>query len=588
MIKAQENVGKLKPYSYPVSFYEKIKEYNLDLDRTLKLNYNEPTFLPSPKVRRMLSKFIKSGNLNFYPEWKCDELKQKISEYANTKSSQIIIGNGSDELLLVIAMTYLNKGDKVIIPTPNYSMFYVDTEIMGAKVVEVLCENDLRFDTKKIIQAINQKTKIIYLSNPQAIIGGLFSREDIKSILEAAKKAIVIVDEAYIEYCDGSVVDLIKSYDNLIVTRTFSKAFSIASMRLGYCISSEYNIDELNKVKELLPESVNKFAQIAGFYALSDLGYMKEKKLSVIKAREYMAQKLRELGLKVYDSQANYILVNLENNDKANKIYLELEKKGVFVREVYSKPKLVGCLRIGMPLYEEASLLLEKITQAIIKMELSEVDTLLFDMDGVLVDVSNSYMLAIKKTAELFLKKEISFEDIQAYKEKGGLNNDWDTVQAILKDNDTDIDRQIIISEFDKIYLGGAIDNEKLIVKRNLLDNLSKKYKLGIVTGRPKRDADYTIDKFGLRKYFPAIITLDDVKLGKPDKEGILRAIKLLGAKKTVYFGDTVDDILAGKNAGIPSVGILPPQYFANTSRILKEKGASIILDNINKLDEAI
>ncbi len=426
------------------------------------------------------------------------------------------------------------------------------------------------------------------MSNPQAIIGGLFTREDIEAILKSAKNAIVIVDEAYIEYCNGSVVGLINGYDNLIVTRTFSKAFSIASTRLGYCISTEANINELNKVKELLPESVNKFAQIAGLASLSDLGYMKDKTKSVIKAREYVTKKLREIGLTVFDSWANYLLINLGSNDTAKKIYLELEKKGVFVRDVSSKPKLQGCLRIGIPLFVEASYLLEKLKQPMLKIELAEVDTLLFDMDGVLIDVSNSYRLAIKKTAELFLKKEVSYDEIQKYKERGGLNNDWDCVEAILENSGQRIDKEIIISEFDRIYLGGAIDNERLIVKKELLAELSKKYWLGIVTGRPKRDADYTLDKFGLRKYFQAIITLDDVKNGKPDSEGILKAIARLNSKKAVYFGDTIDDITAAGSVSVASVGIIS-QYSSNDSfKILKDKGAKLLLENINQLKEAI
>jgi HAD superfamily phosphatase len=429
---------------------------------------------------------------------------------------------------------------------------------------------------------------MIYLSNPQAIIGDVFPREEIIAILEAAKESIVIVDEAYVEYCDGSVIDLVNSYENLIITRTFSKAFSIASMRLGYCISTEVNINEINKVKELLPESVNKFAQIAGYYALDDLEYMKGKRDSIIKARSYFIQEMNDFGLKAYDSQANYVLVNFGSDDTAGEVYLELEKNGVFVREVYSKPKMEGCLRIGMPLYEEIAELIEKIKQAAIKTRLSRFDTLLFDMDGVLVDVSNSYRLAIKKTAESFLEKEITFDDIQAYKERGGLNNDWDCVQAILKDNGMGTSRNLIISEFDRIYLGGAIDNERLIVKKTILEGLSKRYKLGIITGRPKRDADYTIDKLGLRKFFPVMITLDDVESGKPDPEGILKAMKILGAKKAAYFGDTVDDIIAAMGAGLFPVGVLPPGFSSGTSVLLKEKGAALVLKDINQLNEAM
>ena len=118
--------------------------------------------------------------------------------------------------------------------------------------------------------------------------------------------------------------------------------------------------------------------------------------------------------------------------------------------------------------------------------------------------------------------------------------------------------------------------------------NLSKRFKLGIVTGRPKRDADYTIDKYGLRRYFSAIITLDDVSIGKPDPEGIRKAMDLLRTKDAAYFGDTVDDIDAGKKADILPVGVLPPLSSSNTSKRLLDSGAAIVLENINRLGEVI
>jgi histidinol-phosphate aminotransferase len=240
---------------------------------------------------------------------------------------------------------------------------------MGAKIINVPCEDDLSFDYKEIIKKINQKTKVIYISNPNTPTGSYFSKKEIIDILQKAKNSIVIIDEAYFEYSNFTVTDLINEYDNLIVIRTFSKAFSLASLRLGYCLSCEKNTKEIKKVKELLPESVNKFAQIAGIYALKDIKYMKQNVTSVKKARKFLTKELRKLNLKVYDSTGNFILINFNSNKKAIQIKILLEKKGVFIRDRTNKPKLKGCLRIGLPKYKESKILLKKIKEVLIEVK---------------------------------------------------------------------------------------------------------------------------------------------------------------------------------------------------------------------------
>lgn len=584
MVEPQKNVQKLKAYPYPGLFFDKLKKYNLKVKNVLKLNYNEPTFPPSPKVVETLKKLVTNGKLNWYPEGKNPQLIESIAKYSKVKPEQVIVSNGSDEILLIIAMTYLSKGDEVIIPVPNYEMFSVDATIMGAKIVEVSCDDELKFDYKNIIKKINSKTKAIYLSNPNTPIGGIFTPEQILKIAKAAPKAVIIIDEAYFEYSDITVANLVQDIKNLVVVRTFSKAFSIAGFRLGYCISYKKNIEQIAKVKELLPESVNKFAQVAGIKSLQDLDYVKKKIASVKLGREFLINQIKRIGLKVYDSFSNFILIDFGSTKTALKVKDELEKVGIFVRDRTYKSKLQGCLRFAVPTFSEAKILLNRLKQVL--SNLFDYDTLLFDMDGILVDVSKSYRVAIKQTAEFFLNnKEISFEQIQEYKERGGLNNDWDCTQAILKDNGINKTRKEIQQKFDYIYVGGVIDKETLIVDKELLKNLSKKYNLAIITGRPRRDADYTIKKFGLDQYFKTVLTLDEFG----DKSlGINFCINKFGSKKTVYIGDTVDDMKAANDSGIDSIGIIPPSSSKRIRKVLLNEGANIVLKNIGQISEVL
>lgn len=187
--------------------------------------------------------------------------------------------------------------------------------------------------------------------------------------------------------------------------------------------------------------------------------------------------------------------------------------------------------------------------------EILENPTLIFDMDGVLVDVTNSYRTAIKKTVEFFTNSEVSYGEIQSYKDQVGFNNDWDLTEAIIISKGKKIEKNKIIDKFQEYYLGnnfnGLIKNERWLFNKNILKNISKKYKLGIVTGRPKAEAVYTLKKNQVEGFFQVLISMDDVKKDKPNPEGINKAIKLFGTKNAIYFGDTKNDEIAASNANI-------------------------------------
>ena len=227
-------------------------------------------------------------------------------------------------------------------------------------------------------------------------------------------------------------------------------------------------------------------------------------------------------------------------------------------------------------------------------MKINSLDTILFDMDGVLVDESDSYRLAIKKTVESFLNQPISFQEIQKFKNRGGVNNDWDCSEAILISKGKNIKRQRIVDLFQQFYVGdnfdGFILNEKWLVKDNLLADLASKYSLGIVTGRPQQEAEIVLTRFNARTYFRTIITMADVPAGKskPDPFGIQLALKNLSAKSACYVGDTIDDMKAAMAAGIIAVGIIAGHNYSEQKKLLEKNGAMFVLSNINKITEIL
>jgi HAD superfamily hydrolase (TIGR01548 family) len=220
---------------------------------------------------------------------------------------------------------------------------------------------------------------------------------------------------------------------------------------------------------------------------------------------------------------------------------------------------------------------------------------LLFDLDGVLVDVSRSYREAIKKTVRTFTKARMKNSEVQAYKNRGGFNNDWDLALAVLKDRGASISRPEVVKVFQGYYLGndfdGLIKNETWLLDPAVLDELAGKYGLGIVTGRPAVETSYTLRRFKVLEFFPVAVTLDDLPPGraKPDPWGLRRALAGLHMQEGYYAGDNVDDMEAAVRAGLVPLGIARPGGSGSCPEsMLLAHGAWQVLRDINRIKEVL
>ncbi len=219
----------------------------------------------------------------------------------------------------------------------------------------------------------------------------------------------------------------------------------------------------------------------------------------------------------------------------------------------------------------------------------------LFDMDGVLVDVSRSYLVTIQKTVEFFLGNLIGLSEIQEYKNRGGMNNDWDLTECLLRDRGKPVAKKDIIDIFQDIYLGykfdGLIRNEKWLMSRDILDQVAASYSIGIVTGRPRMEASYVLKRFDVTDYFRVLVTMDDVPpdKNKPDPYGIVLAMQCLSVSSAYFIGDTVDDMVAAIGAGVIPIGVVSSGSDPKTQEeVLIRHGASRILHNVNAIVEVI
>ena len=288
-------------------------------------------------------------------------------------------------------------------------------------------------------------------------------------------------------------------------------------------------------------------------------------------AKETLHTGLKPFAEKIYNSDANFLLADF--GEKADFIYKKLLKSGIKVKHFGKTPHLENCLRIGIPSIKDTEYILNSLEQR---------DLIIFDMDGVLVDTSNSYRCAIQGVYEEFSGNKLSKEQIQQAKNRGGLNNDWDLTLYLLEQDGISVPFDQIIDKFQDLYWNKYINNEELLLSPQTIAELAQKYDLAIFTGRPKPEAEFVLKKWGIENYFCPIITMDDMPKDKqkPNPWGVFESLRITNPKKAYYLGDTIDDMFAARQANVTGIGVLPPQDKSEElKRGLKAHGAEEILE---------
>ena len=563
-----------------------IKPYEADLfenNELLRLNSNENQFGASPKAIEAL-KNISKQDISTYPAY--GKLMELLAKKFKLDIENFLITAGCDEAICTIYRTYLNPDDKVLSYSPTFSVPKIISETLGASFIEIDYDEKWSFNLEKILNKAKEiNPKIIHITSPNSPTGEIVKSSDIKTILETFKETVVVLDNTYSNYASETFKeDDIKNYNNLFITKSFSKDYALAGLRLGYVISKSENIKNLNKA--ILPYSVNKLALIAGIEAIKDHKHFERVKLNTEKNKKDLTKFLNSFGFKTYPSEGNFVLCDM--GDKADFIYKKLLQNKILIKK-FGDNALKNTFRITIPNNKD----LKKFKKALTIKPL-----LVFDIDGVLIDVQNSYREAILKTYKEFKGEETTKEAIQKAKNLGGLNCDWALTQYLLKENGIDVSLDNVIEKFQKYFFTpqkdgsmGLIDKEELIIKKDLVEKLSKKYDLCVFTGRPEDEAIYSLKKYGILDYFNIIITKNSLSENeqKPHPAG-LNVIKNGSIYKNIlYFGDTKDDMICAKSADVKGIGILPPQDKSKVlKKELKEFGAKKNLNSINEIRKVL
>ena len=325
----------------------------------IKLNTNESPYPPSPSVAKAVS--AEAGKLALYSDPECTELICEAEKVFGVDKSQILMTNGSDEILNFAFMAFCDKTHPIVFPDITYGFYPVFAELNGIPYEKIPLKDDFSIDVNDYIGI----GKNIVIANPNAPTGLALSLDEIEEIVKSNPDNVVIIDEAYVDFGGESAVSLIGKYDNLLVTQTFSKSRSMAGARLGFGIGASGLIADMQTIKySTNPYNVNRMTMAAGAAALRENDYYMENCQKIIEAREYTKSKLEKLGFFVTESKANFLFAKSDRVD-GEVLYLELKKRGVLVRH-FSTEKIAQYNRITVGTKEQMDVFLAK-TKEILK-----------------------------------------------------------------------------------------------------------------------------------------------------------------------------------------------------------------------------
>ena len=603
----REDIAKMEEYIPVSSLWDLAGKYNQQFQDVIKLDAGENQFGFSPKV---IEAFNAQGLFNFYPDPEYKELRRSLANYTSTPVENIMVGSGSDELLDLLFRLILEDGDKVINCPPTFGMYPVLIKLNKGQVISVPRKEDFALDIEGIQKVLDEQVKTIVVCSPNNPTGTITSEKEIVSLLNTGK--LVIVDEAYFEFSGKTVVPLIVKYPNLIVLRTLSKWAGLAGLRLGYGVMNPFFVQQLLKIKPSY--NVNLAADIAGVAALKDKKWSMKTIGTIVRERERLRRALGKMvGLIIYPSEANLLFIQVSKDLGILKGFLEKKKIAVRYFEAYQ------AIRLSVGTKDQNN----KVVAVFKEFSARQYDSVIFDMDGVLVDVTNSYRQAIKKTVETVLGDKygknvtITMSDVDAMKRIPGFNNDWDLSYALIKlfakdvkqndfiRNTVALDKQTKSSEeyqlikdiFQSYYLGyklfveiyrrkppvlfaqGLISNETLLLDLAILKSVSNKYQVGVATSRPRFEALFALKNLGITPTYISeadIVAQEDTPREKPFPDPLLEAQKRLKSKSPVYVGDSINDLLAAQKAKMPCI------FVGSNS------GADFQVSNTNQIKEIL
>ncbi len=324
------------------------KQLGISPSEIIKLNYNENLFMPTEKLVGFMREVASECDLRIYPQEEENKLKEKISSYLNVPADCVVVGNGSDELIDRITRLFLEKGDKAVSIVPTFQVFRQCIQRQSAEYFTVPLLRDFGLDIENLLAAFAPEASMLYLCSPNNPTANQFKKEGITALIEAFP-GIVVLDEAYAEYADYSIVQFAEKYENVIVLRTFSKAFGLAGLRLGYAVTN-VTLAKVLAEKTTLPFPVSVFTLGMGRKLLENLTMVKETVEKLKAERGKLTKQLNSVsGVEAFDSNTDFVLFNTDK--PYGEVFQKLQRQGILVKKFGKLLHLENCLRttVGLP-----------------------------------------------------------------------------------------------------------------------------------------------------------------------------------------------------------------------------------------------
>src|SRR5580658_1013896 len=328
-IPVRKAVARMRPYRPPLE----------GRDGKLRLDFNENTIGCSPNAREAIRK-LASATVSMYPEQ--EGVRRELATFFDVRRNELLLTNGTDEALHLIVDTFLEPDDAVLLVEPTFAMYRFYSELAGAHIEALRYDAAMRFPVNALLAALRKKPRIFFLANPNNPTGGVLRPAELRRILKAATHTLVVVDEAYFEFSGITILPWIRRHNNLVVTRTFSKAAGLAGLRLGCIFANRSIVEHLRKAQS--PYPVNVAALVAARATIRDRQFLRTILREICRSRKELERGLAKLGIPFFPSAANFVLLSL--GERAKEIVASLARHGMLVRDRSSDFGGAGYVRI--------------------------------------------------------------------------------------------------------------------------------------------------------------------------------------------------------------------------------------------------
>lgn len=545
----------------------------------LVLDFNE-RLAPPDALAGMAG--LEGWQLNRYPE--LGALEPVIAARLGTAVESVLVTGGADDALERCVRAVCVPGRTAVMTTPSYGMIRRFIRIAGAELVEVpWWRGDL--PVEEVLRAAGDDPALVCVVSPNNPTGSVASGDALRRLLESLPRTLVLLDQAYVDFAEPEhdLAPLALEYPNAVVVRTLSKAWGAAGLRVGYAVGDPRVVDWLRRIG--LPFPVSTPSQALAAAMLADGDAPGASRIAAIRRqRADLSALLEELGAEVLPSHGSFVFARFADADR---VWRSLHALGIAIRAFHGRPGVAGWLRITLP---GDDVNFSRLTHALCTVLAPE--ALIFDMDGVLADVSGSYREATLRTAAAF-GVGITIQDIESATAEGNANDCWVLTRRLMAERGVERPLADVKRRFEEIYQGteaepGLRRTERLLLDRAELEALGARRPLAVVTGRPRADADRFLDERGIADCFRTVVTMEDAPI-KPDPAPVRLALERLGVATAWMVGDTPDDLRAARGAGVLPIGVVAPGDDPEpTTASLRRAGAAAVLSDTRKILEVL